>query len=219
MNTLVTHTSPGFDLFVRDQEPLLQADLLRRVCVPWGAHDCASFGERAWVAQLWVKMRAIHAALVEAADGELVAFVDADVILLAPIAEAFRLARAGMAASGRHIHAQHDPDTGACMGFVFFEACYFTRQLLAACLRHADGMHNDQIVLNHYAHGRFGTFTAAEVGSYGNRYGGVWTGHHFTARKPSLAWHCNYVVGVPLKLQMRTMLLRQWSEVARSELD
>ncbi len=147
-----------------------------------------------------VNKRSLHVcdALIAGLD---VLMVDADVVFFEPFSK-FQID------DDAEIFAQHDPDTGVCMGFALMRATERIK-LFARNWRHNLSRNdvNDQVIANAIIRcikpeHRLRIQYAETVQSYGLIANGIWSGQEFNLPADTQAFHANYAVGINDKLRL-----------------
>lgn len=198
----LTLTSPDFDTLHSVALPMLEtgSDVVTVLRLP--AETEASFGTSSFNSICWAKITGINAALEKMDDGDVLLYTDADVMLFVTAERIVVRALEIMAETGKAMVAQHDPDTGACAGFMVIRKTPAIVALFADVNRYRSTQYNDQIILNQLARGDFALFRPDEVASHGNLVGGLWTGKPFAVPRSMFAFHLNYVVGIESKMRL-----------------
>lgn len=212
MNRILTTTSATFRDWTDAQKPFLHP----APEVMYFADDKgAQWGQAKYHQITYGKHERIASMLREMPDGALLFYTDADVIFFAAASEVFAQAQAIMDAQGVDVVGALDPDSGLCSGFMVIRANADTRRIFACVWENRIQAHNDQIVLNFILNNHYGFFPPSAVGNYATHCKiGVWDGKPFKlACKPSLAWHCNYVIGEQAKHLMRDMVIAEVSSM------
>jgi hypothetical protein len=125
--------------------------------------------------------------------------LDADLIFLDPLDQI-------AIPEDADIFAQHDPDSGICMGFVYFRSTLHTirfAELLALNTRHDKC--NDQIIANAvYSKMKDPPkLVYCETAmSFGLIAGELWNGQEFNLPKETQVFHANYTVGLENKTKL-----------------
>ena len=210
MNRILTTTSATFLQWTEAQKPFLHP----AAEVMYFQNDkAAEWGQPMYHRIIYAKHERIASMLREMPDGALLFYTDADVLFFADASEVFAQAQAIMDAQQVDVVGACDPDSGLCAGFMVIRANAHTRSIFARVWENREQPHNDQIVLNFILQKHYGLFPPSAVGNYATHCKvQVWDGKPFKLLcKPSLAWHCNYVIGEQAKHNMRDMVIAEVS--------
>jgi len=210
MNRILTTTSATFLQWTEAQKPFLHP----APEVMYFADDKgAQWGQAKYHQITYGKHERIASMLREMPDGALLFYTDADVLFFADASEVFAHAQTIIDAEQVDVVGACDPDSGLCSGFMVIRATDHTRSIFARVWENREQPHNDQIVLNFLLQNDYGIFPPSAVGNYATHCKvQVWDGKPFKLMcKPSLAWHCNYVIGEQAKHNMRDMVIAEVS--------
>jgi hypothetical protein len=211
MITTLTITSPSFAGYTTRQLPRIMEPDTRLILLTVDEPKDNQFGQRGFNRVCWQKARAIRGTLNEMTDDHWLLYMDADVILFSSPTQIINEAQ-GLHHNGAEIVAQHDPDTGACAGFMAIKNTETMRHLFRVLCQNERPDLNDQLVLNAILKQGgipHSFFSAEKVGSFGNLHGGIWQGEDFAVPRGLMAFHLNYCVGIENKHSLAAYVMGQ----------
>lgn len=211
--TILSLTSADFAGLTHQQIPQLLSPDTRLIIETAPQRPGSTFGESTFNRICWHKAKLIRDTLHRTPVGEWLLYTDADVLFLRPVADLL----ATLDGYGKPIVAQHDPDTGACAGFMAIKSEAKTWCFFGDLVSYRDDRFNDQIILNQMLaneryQGLHALFPSNVVGSFGNLSPepALWTDQQFDIPAGLCAFHLNYTIGIEAKLRLARQVLRSF---------